>query len=277
MVFSWIKLINEKIKFFLLFFVATALLNGCSSSNTEYKERSVADIYNHAHELLQKDEYTLAAKEFNEVDRQHPYSPWAKKAQLMAAYAFFEAQKYNDAIDNLDIFIQLHPGHKDIDYAYYLLAMCYYEQVPTIDRDQKITRKAKNAFNELIKRYPKSKYARDARIKLDLVIDHLAGHEMEIGRYYQTIWNDLAAMNRFKRVVSLYETTSHAPEALFRLVEVYLSLGMPKEAQLAAAILNHNFQDSYWYKDAYGLLREYAKNKNYKHFSFEEDAVDKKD
>ncbi len=275
MCFSFEKLVKrEKISLFTVF-IAIIFIASCSSPNTEYKERGVDEIYNHAHGLLEKEEYTMAAKEFNEVDRQHPYSSWATKAQLMAAYSFFESQKYNDAIDNLDIFIQLHPGHEDIAYAYYLLAMCYYEQIPTIDRDQKFTRKAKQSLDELIKRYPKSKYSRDAKIKLDLVIDHLAGHEMEVGRYYQTAWNFLAAMNRFKHVVSHYETTSHAPEALYRLVEVYLSLGMLEEAQMVAAILNSNFQDSFWYKDAYDLLQEYSKNKNYKGFEFEEVTVDK--
>lgn len=273
MLYFRIHPLNKKKNFLLLYLLVVTLFSACSSSDSEYKERTVAEIYNHAYELLKQDEFTLAAKEFNEVDRQHPYSPWAKKAQLMAAYSFFEAQKYNDAIDNLDIFIQLHPGYKDIDYAYYLLAMCYYEQIPTIDRDQKITKKARDSFNELIRRHPKSKYARDAKVKLDLVIDHLAGHEMEIGRYYQIIWNNLAAMNRFKRVVSHYETTSHTPEALYRLVEVSLALGMPEEAQMAAAILNHNFQDSYWYRIAYDRLQQYAKSKAYNGFSFEEQVA----
>ncbi len=253
-------------KFFSKKYIVCAfavLMTGCASEKDTYKERSAAEIYNAAHDLLTRGDYTLAAKEFNEVDRQHPYSPWASKAQLMSAFSYFEAQKYDEAIDNLDIFMQLHPGHDDVAYAHYLVALCYYEQIPTVDRDQRYTRKAKESLQEIIQKYPKSKYARDAKIKLDLVVDHLAGHEMVIGRYYQHTWDNLAAMNRFKNVITRYEKTNHVPEALYRLVECYLGLGMLEEAHMTSAILGHNFRDSFWYKEAYELLKKYAKVKDY--------------
>lgn len=251
-----------------LLLLLALLLSSCATEKNDYVERHADDIYTSAHELLLKNEYTLAAKEFAEVDRQHPYSPLAVQAQIMAAYAYYEAQKYNDAIDNLSIFIQLHPGHKDTAYAYYLLAMCYYEQIPTVDRDQKITRDAKQGLEELIKRFPDTKYAKDARMKLDLVNDHLAGHEMEVGRYYMHVWDYLAAMNRFKSVVHTFETTTHVAEALYRLVEIYLNLGMVEEAQMSAAILGHNYGDSFWYKDAYALMKRYAAAHPHKTLSF---------
>lgn len=232
--------------------VAVALfVAGCAADEEKYVERPVEDLYNEAMNLLQKEEYTAAAKAFDEVERQHPYSTWATKAQLMAAYTYYESSKYDDAVVALDRFIQLHPGHRDIAYAYYLKGLCHYEQITDVARDQKMTELATEALREVVTRFPSSQYARDARMKLDLTIDHLAGKEMEIGRYYLTRKKYLAAINRFMVVVSQYQTTTHVPEALHRLVEAYSSLGLTEEARKAAAVLGHNFPGSEWYMDAY--------------------------
>ena len=172
--------------------------------------------------------YEDAAKLFDEVERQHPYSVWARRAQLMSAFSYYMAQKYPDAISSAQRFLTIHPGNKDAPYANYLIAMSYYQQIEDVTRDQKITQQASDAFGELIRRYPESRYAADARLKLDLINDHLAGKEMEIGRFYQRQGNWLAASIRFRDVVDKYQTTSHTPEALERLVESYLALGIPR-------------------------------------------------
>jgi outer membrane protein assembly factor BamD len=199
-------------------------------------------------------DYKNAAKEFEEVDRQHPYSVWATKAQIMAAFTYYQSNKYDDAIIALDRFIQLHPGHRDIPYAYYLKALCYYEQISDIGRDQRLTQQALDALAEVVKRFPESPYARDARLKVELAIDHLAGKEMAVGRYYQANSQYIGAINRYRVVIERYQTTTHVPEALHRLVESYLSLGVKSEAQEAAAVLGYNFPGSDWYQDSYYLM-----------------------
>jgi outer membrane protein assembly factor BamD len=195
-----------------------------------------------------------ALKYFDEVDRQHPYSVWANKAQLMSAYALYASNKYENALSALDRFIQLHPGSRDAPYAYYLKALCYYERITDITRDQEITQQATAALQDVVRRFPDSQYARDAQIKIDLTRDHLAGKEMDIGRFYMKRNQYLAAINRFRRVVEVYQTTSHVPEALERLTEAYLAIGLTEEAQASAAVLGHNFPGSDWYVDAYNLL-----------------------
>ena len=200
------------------------------------------------------DAYPAAAAVFDEVDRQHPYSVWADKAQIMAAYALYKRNKYDDAVVALERFIQLHPGSRDAPYAYYLKALCYYERITDVGRDQDLTRRAMAALDEVVRRYPKSKYARDARLKRDLTNDHLAGSEMGIGRFYLKKKQYLAAINRFRGVVDNYQTTSHVPEALHRLTEAYLALGLKDEAQATAAVLGHNFPGSDWYEDSYALI-----------------------
>jgi len=231
------------------------LLWSCSSDKQpEYVERPVEDIYNSAMDKMAAGDYTDAATEFDEVERQHPYSVWATKAQLMAAYANYQEDHYDDAIAALDRFIQLHPGNDDIAYAYYLRAICYYEQISDIGRDQKMTEKALDGLQEVVRRFPNSRYARDAGLKIDLARDHLAGKHMAIGRYYLRHGNYLAAINRFKLVIKDYQTTTHVPEALHRLVEAYLALGVNDEAQATAAVLGHNFPGSPWYADSYYLL-----------------------
>ncbi len=237
---------------------ATALLAlaACSSSSDEpaYVERPADRIFEEAEAAMKAERFKVAAQLFDEVERQHPYSEWATKAQIMAAYAHYEDLKYDDAILALDRFIQLHPGHKDIAYAYYLRALSYYEQITDVHRDQRMTRLAMAALEDVARRFPETEYARDAKLKIDLTNDHLAGKEMEVGRFYMTRGQQTAAINRFRTVIEQFQTTSHVPEALHRLVEAYLALGVVDEAKTAAAVLGHNFPGSEWYVDSYALL-----------------------
>jgi outer membrane protein assembly factor BamD len=220
----------------------------------EYVERPVEEIYNEALNVFQEGDYDEAAYLFDEVERQHPYSKWAIKAQLMSAYSFYQNDSFDSAVIALDRFIQLHPSSPETPYAYYLKALCYYEQISSVTRDQNMTAVATKILKELIKRFPKSKYAKDAKLKLDLTRDHLAGKEMEIGRYYLKQGHHLAAINRFKAVVDKFQSTTHVPEALHRLAEAYVALGIKLEAQKVAAVLGHNFPGSHWYTDAYVLV-----------------------
>lgn len=220
----------------------------------QYVERPVEDLYNTAMDSLLVGNYFDAARLFDEVERQHPYSTWAAKAQLMSAFAYYQSNRYDEAINALDRFIQLHPGNKDIAYAYYLRAISYYEQISDVGRDQKMTRLALEALEEVARRFPESRYSRDVRLKIDLARDHLAGKHMEIGRFYLKQGEHLAAINRFRLVIRDYQTTTHVPEALHRLVEAYLVLGVTDEAQATAAVLGHNYPGSPWYADSYVLL-----------------------
>jgi outer membrane protein assembly factor BamD len=224
------------------------------SKDETYNEQPVEVLYNRALDDLGRQEYKVAAKEFEEVDRQHPYSVWATKAQIMAAFTYYQSNKYDDAIIALDRFIQLHPGHRDIPYAYYLKGLCFYEQISDVGRDQRITQQALDSLSEVAKRFPDSVYARDARLKVELTIDHLAGKEMEIGRYYQKQHQYIGAINRYRVVIERYQTTTHVPEALHRLVESYLAMGVQSEAKETAAVLGHNFPGSDWYQDSYYLI-----------------------
>ena len=219
-----------------------------------FAERPVEQIYNEAVDALRAEEYIRAAERFDDVERQHPYSVWAVKASLMAAFANYQATNYDEAVLALDRFIQLHPGNPDIAYAYYLRALCFYEQISDVVRDQFNTEKAEEALNEVVRRFPDTAYARDARLKVDLTRDHLAGKEMHVGRYYLTRGHYLAAIRRFRRVVETYETTTHVPEALHRLTESYLALGLAEEATKVAAVLGHNYPGSQWYVDSYALV-----------------------
>jgi outer membrane protein assembly factor BamD len=225
-----------------------------SDKDQTYTEQPVEVLYNRALDDLGRQEYKIAAKEFEEVDRQHPYSVWATKAQIMAAFTYYQSNKYDDAIIALDRFIQLHPGHRDIPYAYYLKGLCYYEQISDVGRDQRMTQQALDALSDVAKRFPDSVYARDARLKVELTIDHLAGKEMDIGRYYQKQHQYVGAVNRYRTVIERYQTTTHVPEALHRLVESYLALGVTNEAKETAAVLGHNFPGSDWYADSYFLI-----------------------
>ena len=230
-------------------------LGACGGAKKDvYVEKPVDDLYNKAMDEIVEERYAAAAKTFDEVESQHPYSVWATKGQIMAAYSQYEAGNYGEAIIAADRFIQLHPGHRDIAYAYYLKAISYYVQITDVGRDQKITEQAVKALDDVVRRFPDSKYARDAKLKLDFTRDHLAGKEMEIGRYYLTRGQYLAAMNRFKRVIDNYQTTTHVPEALERLVECDLALGLTDEAKANAAVLGYNYPGSHWYVDAYALM-----------------------
>ena len=218
--------------------------------------KPIAELYNAGLKALQEREYRTAVKKFAEVERQHPYSKWATKAILMQAYAQYQRNQYDEAIAAAKRFITLHPGHKDTPYAYYLIALSDYERINDVKRDPTSARKALAALEEVARRYPDTPYARDAKAKAVLARDHLAGKEMEVGRYYLKRKNWLAAINRFKTVITDYQTSSQTPEALYRLVEAYLALGVRSEAQTAAAVLGHNFPSSQWYKDAYALLTD---------------------
>ena len=233
------------------------LVTACSDDEGEtYRARTVERLYNLGVDALQRKDYKNAVVSFDEVERQHPYSVWATKAQLMSAYASYKRDDYDEAIVGLDRFIELHPGNPDVAYAYYLKGLSYYEQISDVGRDQKMTELALSALRDVMRRYPDTKYGRDARAKLDLVNDHLAGKEMAVGRYYQQRREFLAAINRFRSVLQNYQTTTHVPEALLRLTESYLSLGITDEAQMAAAVLGHNFPGSKWYADSYALLEQ---------------------
>jgi outer membrane protein assembly factor BamD len=235
---------------------SVGLTGGAMSPTDEAPGRSdpVAELYNGGLEKLKSGSYKSAAKSFAEVERQHPYSKWATKALLMQAFAYYQSNKYDDAINAANRFITLHPGHKDSAYAYYLTAISQYEQISDVRRDQSRTQKALEALEEVGKRYPQSPYAADAMKKAVMARDHLAAKEMEVGRYYLKKGSYLAGINRFKKVVTDYQTTSQVPEALYRLSEGYMALGVVSEAQTAAAVLGQNFPNSEWYKDAYTLV-----------------------
>ena len=221
-----------------------------------YVARDVETLYTLAREMLSKGQFREAALVFDEVERQHPYSIWARRAQLMSAYSYYASTQYSEAIQAAQRFLSLHPGNKDAPYAYYVIAMSYYEQIADVGRDQKITQQALAALQELVRRYPQTPYAADARLKIDLVNDHLAGKEMEIGRFYATNRQWIAAASRFRNVIDNYQQTSHAAEALYRLVEANLALGLPEEAKRNAAVLGKNFPGSKWYERGYALMRK---------------------
>jgi outer membrane protein assembly factor BamD len=236
--------------------LAAGLMSGCAVGVEKkvYVEEPVEDLYNSAVDLMLEGKFRTSTTKFDEVERQHPYSVWSTKAQLMAAYAYYQANRYDEGIVALDRFIQLHPANKDISYAYYLKALSYYEQISDVSRDQKMTQLALTSLRELTRRYPNSKYSRDAKLKLDLTYDHLAGKEMQVGRYYHTQRQYLAAINRFKVVVEKYQTTTHVPEALHRMTEGYYALGLLGEARKTAAVLGHNYPGSKWYINSYEMI-----------------------
>lgn len=244
--------------------LAAAMLSvaACSGNkagkDVAYVARDVESLYAAAQERLDRGNTLQAAALFDEVERQHPYSPWARRAQLMSAFSYYIARDYNKSIQNAQRFLSIHPGNKDAPYAYYLIALCYYEQISDVNRDQKITEQAQTALREVNRRFPQSEYAADARLKLDLVADHLAGKEMEIGRHYQKMGLWLAADMRFRNVVEKFDTTSHTAEALYRLTESSLALGLPQEAVKYAAVLGANYPGNEWYERAYKLVGKHA-------------------
>ncbi|MGE0179766.1 MAG: outer membrane protein assembly factor BamD [Sphingomonas sp.] len=252
----------------LIAIAATVLpLSGCGTlglnrnrADTRYVARDVNTLYNAGWQRLQSRQYQQAALIFDEVERQHPYSIWARRAQLMSAFSYYAYGEHQKSIDSARRFLSIHPGNRDAPYALYLIALNYYEQIRDVTRDQQITRQALDSLGEVVRRYPGTPYADDARLKIDLVRDHLAGKEMEIGRFYQRRAQWLASTLRFRRVISDYQTTSHAPEALMRLTESYLALGVPAEARRSAAVLSANYPNTDWYRRAYDLIQRHAPN-----------------
>jgi outer membrane protein assembly factor BamD len=246
---------------------ALAMLAGCSlfdkndaSNNAnkdaaQYRERPIEQIYADAWRAINAGNWEAAAAQFNEVDRQHPYSVWARRAMLMSAFCSYQANKYAAAISTADNYIQLHPGSPEVAYAFYLKAVSLYEQIVDVNRDQSNTQGALVALQDVVQRFPDTEYARDATLKIDLTMDHLAGKEMAVGRYYLTRGDYIGAINRFRTVVEQYATTPQIAEALERLTEAYYSLGLDSEAQTAAAVLGANYPGSPWYQDAYNILK----------------------
>jgi outer membrane protein assembly factor BamD len=245
----------------LLTMTVALSLGGCAGKKAKldksYVARDVDTLYTLAKEKLDNHEYKLAGALFDEVERQHPYSVWARRAELMSAFSYYLSRDYNESTNAAQRFLSIHPGNRDAPYAYYIIAVNYYEQIADVTRDQRITQQALDAFGEVIRRYPESPYAADAKLKIDLVRDHLAGKEMEIGRFYQNRGQWLAATIRFRTVIDKYDTTSHTPEALERLTECYLSLGIPTEAEKSAAVLGNNYPGTVWYQRAYALMQKH--------------------
>jgi outer membrane protein assembly factor BamD len=240
----------------LMMLGAVIIVAACTSgpAEVEYVEQPVEDLYNEALDLLQAEDYLEAVNAFDEVERLHPYSIWATRAQLMVAFAHYQQGNFDDTILAAERFLQLHPGSPEAPYAHYLAAISFYDQIVDVGRDQAMTEMAMYNLEQVVLRYPETDYARDARLKIDLAREHLAGKEMEVGRFYLNRRRYVAAINRFRTVVDEFQTTSHVPEALHRLTESYLSLGVTEEAQAAAAVLGYNFPGSEWYELSYQLL-----------------------
>ena len=257
---------NRKISSALALGLSALTLSSCAGfgggggkgGDTKYIARDVNTLYLAANDRLESKQYKVAAALFDEVERQHPYSPWARRAQLMSAFSYYMGGDYNDSIQSSRRFLSIHPGNKDAPYAYYLIGLSYYEQISDVKRDQKVTEQALQALGEVKRRFPTSRYAADATLKLDLLNDHLAGKEMEIGRFYQrrSLW--LASALRFREVVDKFDTTTHTPEALYRLTESYLAMGVPEEAKKSAAVLGANYPGNKWYQRAYDLMQKKA-------------------
>ncbi|WP_018997772.1 outer membrane protein assembly factor BamD [Hirschia maritima] len=246
----------------LVSMTAALIMAGCSSSNRKqdlaYIEKPVEQLYNDAAKSLDRKQWARATLEFQEVQRQHPYSEWAERAMLMTAYVQYRSKQYNEVVSSAQQYTALYPSSDSAAYAYYLIGLTHFDQITDVGRDQGRTELALAALQDVVRRYPTSEYARDAELKIDMVRDQLAGKEMEIGRYYQKSSEFLAAINRFKRVIDEYETTTHTPEALHRLVESYLSIGLKGQAQAAAAVLGHNYPASEWYEDSYKLMQKHG-------------------
>jgi len=238
--------------------LALTFLSACGSQKLAYRDLPVDQLYIEAQKYIDYGQYRIAAIAFDEVERQHPYSVWARRSQLMSAYSFYMSNEYESSILAAGRFLTLHPGNKNAAYARYLTALCYYEQIADVRRDQNFTEQALSAFQQIVRLYPESDYAQDSRIKIELTLDHLAGKEMEIGRFYQTTGELFAAIGRFNNVVQDYETTSHAPEALHRITEAYLALGIVLEAKKSAAVLALNYPDSDWNRFSTELMSKHG-------------------
>lgn len=241
-------------------FLGTIALAGCNSislnSNTvDIENLGAEDIYEKGEYYLDKNSNERAAEYFGEIERLYPYSEWAKRGLLMQAFTYHKDKKYQLSRGAASRYVDFYPADKDVDYAHYLIGLSYYDQINDVGRDQGVTRKALQAFRILFEQFPTSKYAQSSKLKFDLAFDHLASKEMEVGRYYLKDGYYTAAINRFRSVVEKFQTTSHTAEALHRLVEAYLSLGLTDEAQTAGAILGHNYAETIWYTDTNTLLK----------------------
>ena len=232
----------------------SACAGGKKKPRLAYEERPVELLYATGADRLDRRQWSQAVNYFQEVERQHPYSEWSRRSILMQAYAHYQSNDYAEAVGDADRFIQLYPGNPTAAYAHYIKAVCYFEQIVDVGRDQAATAQALSNLREIVARYPNTEYAHDARLKIDMVNDQLAGKEMTIGRWYLRAGDTLAAANRFKTVIDRYQTTSHTPEALYRLVETYLTLGLLEEAKRNGAVLGYNYPGDAWYSDAYRLL-----------------------
>ena len=237
---------------------AAGALSACQGAKKKpqlaYVERPVDQLYATGAQRLDQRRWTEAVDYFEEVERQHPYSEWSRRSILMTAFAYYQGNQYEDAIAAADRFIQLYPGSPSAAYAYYLKSICYFEQIMDVQRDQGATQNALVSLRDVVRRYPNTDYAADARVKIDMVYDQLAGKEMAVGRWYLRENQPLAAIGRFKKVVDEYQTTTHTPEALYRLVEAYLTIGVTEEAKRNAAVLGYNYPGDRWYQDAYKLM-----------------------
>jgi outer membrane protein assembly factor BamD len=229
--------------------------NNVNTDAANYRELPVEAIYSAAWRQIRSGNWLVAAATFDEMERQHPYSPWARRAMLMSAFCSYQGNAYAEAINTADQYISLHPGSSEVSYAFYLKAIALYEQIVDVGRDQANTRDALVALQDVVQRFPDTEYARDATLKIDLTMDHLAGKEMNVGRYYLTRGDYIGAINRFRVVVEQYQTTPQIAEALERLTEAYYSLGLDSEAQTSAAVLGANYPGSGWYQNAYNILK----------------------
>ena len=253
---NWFSAMKLRLVLVILASVFVVSCAGKKDEELKFIETPVEEIYAKALNDMAHKRYARAALYFDEVERQHPYSVWARRAMLLSAYAYYESNKYEEAIEAADRFISLHPGNKNVAYAFYLKAICNYERISDVGRDQGMTIEAYESLREVVRRFPNSEYARDARLKIDMTQDHLAGKEMTVGRFYLERHNYIAAINRFRTVIESYQTTTHVPEALHRLTEAYLALGIDREAQVSAAVLGYNYPGSKWYSDSYHLLQQ---------------------
>lgn len=243
-------------KLLCILLLTSLSLIGCKSKkNNDDIVTPIPKLYNEGITLLEKKKYKKASEEFGKVFYQHPGDQATPQAELMQAYSLFLASQYEEAVDVLDVFINLHPANIDIAYAYYLKALSHYMLISDVNHDQSRTFLAKDSFEEVMERFPNTKYAIDSSLKIDLVNDHLAGKEITIGRFYLRKKNPMAAINRFEEVIDNYQTTSHSIEALYRLTESYMMLGLPEEAKKYASVLGHNYPNSQWYSYAYKLVK----------------------
>lgn len=241
---------------YILPLAALMFVSACASHKDEDDDKSAEVLYNEGYDYLEKTSYQKAAEKFDKVETEHPYSKWATKSKLMSAYSYYKDEKYDDAIASLDRFIRLHPGNKDIAYAYYLRGVCFYDQIAPSQKEQESSKEAYETFNQVITMFPESEYAEDAKSKLKLIENHLAGHEMNVGRYYLKNKEYISALNRFSTVTDNYQGTNQLEEALYREVEVYTILGLTTEANRKEEILRNNYPDSKWSKLASGLVKK---------------------